>query len=255
MKYCIAITRTIQPDTLSFLTNHSIMKKLILIAVICSLAWSANAQDSTQSNNYKNEFGLDVTGFLQQFLYMNGSQFPNYYTPVYYLTYRRHIGKCNLRAAIGGLYYHQPFESPFINDQNEYERNTQQFDLRVGWEWTSEISRRWQAFYGLDYRQGFMHDYNDAPYWNAGYANGRESTTISYGIAPVLGIRFRLNERISLSTEASLNCRFETYENRRFFLSTDPNSYPPLPDVVDPKVTSFQTSFAQPLSVFLTIDF
>ncbi len=230
------------------------MKRIHLLATLCT-ALFANAQDSSQVKVYKNELGLDATGMLRQFLHFNGSQFPEYYNPVYFISYRRHFGKCNLRAAIGGLYYFEPFESPFTNDPNEYERGSQQFDLRVGFEWTSELSKRWQTFYGLDYKQGFYKDHNDAPFWNGGYANGRDTKIIGYGIAPLLGFRFRLTERISLITEASLTLKLETIESRRYFLSVDPQSFPPQPEVIDPKITRINTSFEQPLSIFFTFDF
>lgn len=230
------------------------LKQIVIIACLCAMAPSLSAQDSTRTITWKNEFGLDATGFLQQFLYFNNSQFPTYYTPVYYVTYRRHFGKCNLRSAIGGYIYHHPFETPYPNDPNSYEHNTQQLSFRIGWEWTNELAKRWQVFYGMDYLQGFLHDQNDAPYWNGGYANGRETTTIIYGIGPLLGMRFRLTDRISLSTEASLSCNLEIFQSRRYYFSTDPQVLPTIPDQKDPKATNYYTSFAQPLSVFFTFD-
>jgi hypothetical protein len=230
------------------------MKKIILILCLCATCAALPAQDSTQATRYKNEFGIDATGFLKQFVYLNGTQFPEYYTPVYYLTYRRHIGKCNLRAAIGGLVFHQPFDSPYgTGDPNSYEHSNVQVDARIGWEWTNELSRRWQVFYGADYRQGFIHDKNDAPYWNGGYAYGRETTFLSYGVAPLLGFRFRLTERLSLATEASFGFYLSTSETRKYYQPVSPQ-YPPMPDELSPKYRSYRTSFAQPLSVFITFD-
>jgi len=46
---------------------------------------------------------------------------------------------------------------------------------------------------------------NDAPYWNGGYANGYMTKSQIYGIAPLLGFRFLLNKRLSISTETSFS--------------------------------------------------
>lgn len=214
---------------------------------------SLPAQDSTQTKRYRNEFGIDATGFLKQFLYLNGTQFPEYYTPAYYLTYRHHFGKCNLRAAVGGFFEHQPLASPFSGDANSYERATVLVSARIGWEWTNELSRRWQVFYGADYRQGYTHEKNDAPYWNGGYANGRESTNLTYGVAPLLGFRFRITERLSLATEASFGFYMFSNESRKYYIPVT-SQFAPVPDEITPKRTGFYTSFAQPLSIFITFD-
>jgi hypothetical protein len=190
---------------------------------------------------------------MKQFIYINNSQFQSYYVPSYYLTYRRHFNFGNLRFAIGGAFLHQDISPAFSQDSNKYERNSRSFDIRIGWEFSNELSRRWQVFYGADFRPSVSHDKNDAPYWNAGYANGSESKTELYAIAPLLGFRFRLTNRLSLTTEASFSVNWSTVTNKRYFIPVT-SQYPPLPDVVHPAVKRTYSSFNEPIFIIITFD-
>lgn len=228
------------------------LKQIFLSICFCFAFFVVSAQDSTQTIRYKNEFGIDATGFLRQFFDFNGTQ-PAYYTPTYYLTYRRHYPKGNLRAGIGGGMELSPITSPYLNDPNEYSKQVYSANVRFGWEWTQELSKRFQVFYGVDLRPSFYYYKNDAPNWNGGYANGYESRTISAGVAPLLGFRFRINERLSLATEASFAFAFSTSESRQYFTPTS-NQFPPMSDVVVPMQYGLSTSFSQPVSLFIMFD-
>lgn len=222
------------------------MKKLIVTALMAFAVAGVYAQDTTKTKTYKNEFGLDVTGFLRQFQPSNNSSGSNYF-PVYYLTYRRHFGRCNLRAGLGGAYSMQPANSPWMRQSQV------QINARVGWEWTDEISKRWQVFYGIDYRQGFSSNRVTIPPTNSDYITHRDINMVRYGIAPVLGFRFRVNERLSLATEASLNCYVQTLRTKSSFEPVSPQT-PSRPNMTSYGNTNIYTSFAQPLSIFFTFD-
>jgi|SRR5580698_9520112 len=79
------------------------MKKLSFIIGLCIVSLSINAQDTTKTKQHLNEFGIDATGFLKQYLNF-GQQNSSYYIPTYYLTYRRYFGCGNLRVQLGGSY-------------------------------------------------------------------------------------------------------------------------------------------------------
>lgn len=226
--------------------------KNLLLSLICLVLFSeSKGQDSARV--YKNEFGLDATGFVKQFFYLNGTQFPTEYSPLYYLSYRRKFKKGNIRFAVGGYAEHIPFTSPYTGDTNNYTRDAQSVSARIGWEFFNDISRRWQIFYGADFLNGYDHVQDDAPFWNGGYANGYETKTVIYGIGAMLGVRFRINDRISLLTESSLAFLFSTYDNRKYFLPTN-SQYQPLPDITTPRMQRYYTSFAQPVSLYFTFD-
>src|SRR5688572_21238722 len=180
---------------------------MTFFVLISTSTFSQIISDTTKTGKVRrHELGLDITGFLKQFLNFNFDPFySSTYYPTYYLTYRLHFEKMNLRMAIGGDGEYNDFVSPYPTDSNyRYERKTFSIDYRIGIEGFSNIGKRWQIYYGADFRPSFTYTKNDAPYWNGGYANGSESFTQVYGLSPLIGFRFRINSRLSFTTEASI---------------------------------------------------
>ena len=113
----------------------------------------------------------------------------------------------------------------------------------------SEINKRWQVYYGLDFRMSISNSDVENPYPTADNLRRTLSNRQSYGLAPVLGFRFKLNKRLSLTTESSITLNY-----MRFNGST---SYTYLGNRIEYKVpagSSVYSSFSQPLSVIVTID-
>jgi hypothetical protein len=229
------------------------MKKLFIPALLLLFTPMSYSQDISPAKVYKNELGVDVTGFIKNILPSSNGQFVEYYVPTYYITYRRHFKPGNIRSAIGGSYLSNDISPAFALDSNSYHNLGYSLDFRLGWEFISELSKRWQLYYGLDFRPTLLYSKNDAPYWNGGYANGREFSSRILGFAPILGFRWRLNHRISLTTETSLALNFEQRKNRNYFIPVT-SQYPSLPDIEDPVEKKIYTSFSQPLSIIFTID-
>lgn len=227
------------------------MKKYFLSTMLLVCFLSASSQDI---KTHKNEFGLDFTGFARQFLFNNNDEFSsNYYDPIYFVTYRRHIKKSNLRFGIGGSYEDKHYPSSNPNDSLRYHSVNNSVDLRLGYEFTSEIAKRWQVFYGVDLRSSISHYKNDAPFNNAGYANGSEGRNNTYGVAPVLGVRFRITDRLSLLTEANFAFNIQKETSSKYFIPLS-DQYPPLPDVGPETTNRTFTSFTKPLALYLTFD-
>ncbi len=231
------------------------MKKFMSSTFLLIVVSFASGQDSASINKkYHNEFGIDATGFMKQFIYISNSQYGGpYYTPTYYLTYRRHLKPGNIRFAIGmGLKY-QNVQSPLEEDQNNYNNSSFEFDARIGWEFCEKLSKRWEVFYGLDFRPTYLYEKNDVRYWNGGYANGYEQTSKTYSLAPLLGFRFKLNDRLSLTTEASFSVSHFENQSRNYFIPVT-DQYPAKEDIVNPKNKGNYTNFTQPLFIIITFD-
>ncbi len=227
------------------------MKTYILLLLLSAFAF-LNLDASAQSDSlpqYKNEFGLDVTGTIRFFTkFQNTSDYS--YVPTYYLTYRRYFRPGNIRFGIGGDGYTQEQPSPY-GDSAIFKDNSSTLDLRLGWEFKSELSKRWQVYYGLDFRFSFGNRKNEAAFFNGGYAVGFESHFTTVGLAPVLGFRFRINDRISLLTEANFSVNMSKYyKNRNFYTPIPGSGSPQLPDVTAPNTKSLYTQFAQPVAVY-----
>lgn len=96
-----------------------------------------------------------------------------------------------------------------------YQENSYAFNIRAGWEWNTSLSKRWTVFYGGDLRYGYAFEKDEAIYFNAGYAQGTEQSANVFGLAPVLGIRFIINGRISLITEATFSVNYGIGERKQ----------------------------------------
>jgi len=230
------------------------MKKLTLTLFLALSIAISFSQDSTYTKVYHNEFGMDGTSFVKQFLNFNSGEYSSYYLPVYYLTYRRKFKFGNIRSAIGGSYSDYDRNPAFEDDNNKYHYNSYSLSSRIGWEFYSNLNTRWQVYYGLDFKYMISYTKNDTPYWNGGYANGIESKTNIYAIAPLLGFRLMLNKRLSLSTETSFSLNWQDDYVRKYFIPVT-DQYPSLPDEISPKTKKVLTSFSQPVSLFVTFYF
>jgi hypothetical protein len=199
-----------------------------------------------------NELGVDMAPFLK--FYLNFSGNGGVYQPNYMLTYRRYFKKSNFRAGIGGNYLHSEIPSPYNGDslKTKYLNKQSSFAVRIGYEFFQEISRLWQVYYGADLITNYSHQRNDVTNWNDGYAAGQENTSTGFAIAPVLGIRFRINKRISLTTESSFLFQYTSTSAYHYYLPVT-SAYPPKAN--SPKTTNkvFGTSFNYPLSLILTL--
>ncbi len=229
------------------------MKKTLLTAATALSFFASTAQETKDPfKPHNNEFGVDATGFIRQFFNFDVGGGSNY-GPNYYITYRRHFGPGNLRFAIGGDYAAMDIPAGFPDDMNVYRSQSMSLDFRIGWEFKTELSKRWQVFYGLDFRPSFISGKDDASFFNGGYANGFETSSQNYGFAPLLGFRFRLTNRISLLTETSFAFNIQKISQRQYFTPVT-SDYPALPDIKKENQKRVYTSYAQPLSVFITFD-
>ncbi len=230
------------------------MKKTLLLFGFLAFTYVFQGQSQPSSvETYKNEIGLDATSFIKYYINFGQNEFSPSYSSNYFITYRRHLSKSNIRFAIGGDLRDNDIAPGFEADSNSYHNHSHWLALRIGWEKYTDMNTRWQVFYGIDFKPSFSYSKNDAPYWNGGYANGIESKTREYSIAPLLGFRYRLNQRISLSTEANLSINWRHQESRRYYIPVT-SDYPDKPDDASPNIDLFFTKFNQPISIFITFD-
>src|SRR5690348_16042423 len=124
------------------------MKKIFIACLFASVSLVSVAQhDTTTTKQYHNEFGIDATSFIKQFFNFNQQQFQAYYTPVYYLSYRRFFRTGDIRAAIGGSFLNnQSVGNNYGNDSTIYTNKDYSLDVRIGWEFFNNLSKHWQVF-------------------------------------------------------------------------------------------------------------
>lgn len=151
---------------------------------------------------FKNEIGVDITALIEQVLNFNPPEFFTPYSATYQGTYKRHLDDFSVRVGIGIRGNNENLNINSVEDERI--RNRFQLDYRIGIERQIVLSNRWNFFFGLDYRSSRLTSMNNFGFQNGGWRVGSEFRSISNGLAPLIGIDFRINERIMLQTEASL---------------------------------------------------
>lgn len=212
------------------------MKKLILLLISITIMQPAYGSDTTTTKKHKHEIGIDMTNFVKSYLNFGGQNYSGInYQPAYYLSYRYLLSESiNIRSGIG-LHYKQTNLNGY-NSPNQLMSTQRGIDLRIGIERYYELSKRFQAYYGLDLRPGYSYYKSDANYANAGYFNGSEQESMNYSLSPILGIRFKINSRLSLFTEANYQLVLTSGWQRKFYTPQDA-TYPVIPSLkLSPKI-------------------
>ncbi len=226
-----------------------------LFVVMLAVGTASSARSDTLLHVHHHEAGVDVTAFLRQFLSWgvpNGDN-TNYLLSPWVLSYRYHLKHWNLRFGVGGMIsdVEQPDYS-YSNPTETTRRKQTELDLRVGAERYQELSKRWQVFYGLDFRPSWQYSQNDYHYSNGGYRYGSDSRQQDLAFAPLLGLRYHITKRFSLHTETSFAFMRSDSELHSYTVPIV-DGYPPLPDTRQ-RTGSFRTVFQTPLSVIATFD-
>jgi len=189
--------------------KNLIITLLIIIPLFLTTTTPADAQEPVTPRQNTHEIGTDAMPFIHGLNIFNSGPFftPNSdlynlgYRNPYSLIYRKHFNKYSARMGVGGSVY---FDAITVNDTTEILRNSTSFKIRAGIEGKTELGKRWQSFYGMDFFYRMDRDHSDNMFSNAGQVIGADLKIINFGISPMLGFRFRINSRISLSTETNI---------------------------------------------------
>lgn len=166
------------------------MKKTLLFILIAFQiqGFAQDVEPSTSTSNYNRQIGIDATSLLTLFVNSNGSFNNN----LYFLNFKKASKKGNFRFGFGG-----DFE---IEERNSGTNSDFGFNLRFGEERYVDFGKQWRAYYGWDFRTNLS-------FISFG-SNDNSQTQIALGAAPVIGLQFRINSRLSVSTEAAYNAFF-----------------------------------------------
>lgn len=167
------------------------MKNLLLIIklipVLIFLPTGLFAQDSIKiKKRFRQEIGLDIANTI--FLVRKNEN-------IYLLNYKYHFNKHAIRAGLN------------LNYETNYD-GQQSIDSRIGFEWKSTI-KKWQVFYGVDL------GYSYTKY------NFQKNLIRQYIFAPLIGFRYFISPRFSISTEPKIYLKYLQYRNPESF---NPNS-------------------------------
>jgi len=170
------------------------MKRIIAIAgLILSCFLLVNAQNEDKADQKtKFEVGLNVSNFVKSFVSLNTQTIqtaPYFVVLRYKEKYRFHFGfKGN-----DGV----DFAS---NEGNLNDQTKLKFDLKLGYQFNKLLGRKWKTHYGVD----LVGKYEIEQFTNTS-VNDVVTTSVESaygGISPFLGLQFKINDHLTLLTEA-----------------------------------------------------
>lgn len=178
------------------------MKKLFFTTVaffVLTITYGQTAILDTTKKEFKNVIGVDVTALLRQF-FNEGSTTNFYYNYPIVISYRRIFHSNNaLRLGIGG---YVDAQNGFTNDTIGGNGNRYAFNIRGGYEHYCYLGKRFMYYFGADMIGGYSY-VNSEHHWSTTTSSTQTTTISSCGLAPLLGIVFKINDCMSVSTEAN----------------------------------------------------
>lgn len=230
------------------------MRVLLIIALLASRLITS-AQSENPNRVHRHEVGVDATSMIGYYVAHAGVGEP-FYLPSspYMFTYRYHLRKFNIRFGAGGAASDIEREATWYGSQpgETYHDKRSELALRLGIEHAQELTKRWQVYYGIDFRPDWEVSNNGWTFSNAGYRHARRSSAQTLAGAAVLGIRFRITPRFSLLTEGSFAYAATVHEVRDV-TTPQAEQYPPIPPD-ESKTRSSGTSFTAPFLIVAAFD-
>lgn len=219
------------------------MRPLLATLLFCCAA-SSGAQDTVRRvPAFRHEITLDVTGLVP---YFNADSWTGNYGPnyPYYLNYRYHLTGCAIRYGVGVYGGSSSNEGDGIQDHSTASVIVQQ---RLGVERWNALAPRWALGGGID----LVHRYEEVrSKWEFTDGSTDDRTDIGSGRGGglVLGLRFKLIERLWLGTETHWYLMATTTRHDKTF-SSDPT--------YDEHYTerSLRSEFQYPVNVLVTVRF
>jgi len=183
--------------------TNKLLTTTLFLSFFCTTTL-LNAQDEFDDATYNQIWGLNVTGFANQFLSFNSVESPQ---GPYLITYKKVTGDKAFRMGFGANVLVTTGEDG--NSFVPFEQTVYGFDLRLGSEKRHNLSKRWLFTTGIDGLVGVNHTKFES--FNNFGSGEQKSTSFLAGVGPALGIHFRISNRVSIGTESSI---YLTYSHR-----------------------------------------
>ena len=158
------------------------------------------------------------------------------------ITYKYHYGSKAFRLGLGGNFSQIDEDTDGNGNRTT---NNNRFDIRLGYEWNKQITKRWAFYSGMDILAG--NDFSSSVSDNFERVETSTRTT-TVGGGPILGIQFFINSHISLMTEGSLYYKHSMVNTKETFsLNAEFNS--------DETNSRNDLNFGLPTALFFVIRF
>ncbi len=175
--------------------NYSGKKYVLLLLMALYLGQPCLAQNQPITSTNRHEIGFDITTLLDYTIFKSTLNYPK----LYQVMYRYHFTKWDIRSGIGVNFGEG---ERLTNDTSQLISNNNYFAFRAGVEGKIDFKKRWQFFYGFDVitrRTVSTSALINSSLYDTEYVD----KLTRYGVAPLLGLRFKINKRVSITTESN----------------------------------------------------
>lgn len=205
------------------------MKSFVLIC-LCFLPFGLFAQNDSQGDNpnrvRNNEIGFDMTALWRQVL---GTQ--SFGNNDYFMTYRHYMKGFNINAGLGFNYNKEYSDNPGQpNTDNTKTEISRMLNYRIGLEKRTPFFKDIEGMYGLYFNQHFSSVFNDGLWQSAGFSLGQFLNVYQTGLAPFIGIRYNITDRIGIETSSYINFYYELKKLDQFSRYIGPVAGNPIPE-------------------------
>jgi|GEM_PF-2007516 len=195
----------------------------------------------TSKKNFNNVIGVDLAALI---ILVSNGEGSSYLNQPYMLTYRHFFKSNGIRIGIGGNFDKSASEN---SDSTTTDSERYLVNAGIGYERYVYLSRRWNFYFGADAIFRFEHR-SSYDQWNPTSSRNERWEGFGFGVSPVLGIQFKVSQRISLATETSYDVLYYKRMTERY---SKPNS------IYDTKSDywSLKTTYYPPTTVSLRVHF
>lgn len=156
------------------------------------------SQDLPDLKAYKNDIGFNTAILLNGIISANQAPFDFMY---------KNQKSSNTALRIGASIFASVNTNFYGSSVNYDKRDNWAFDILFGKEKQHQLSKRWIFHYGADVK-AYYSNYKAQTYNNSQLSYQSETVNWGGGVAPFLGIRFQILERLYVATEASLRIAY-----------------------------------------------
>ena len=182
----------------------------LICVIFLNLCFAQDTKDSVVSGNYKNEIGILI-----------------WRSSPWLISYKRYV-KANkaIRIGLGGGNYNFDLTTVSRNTKNASLSDRVRGNLRLGFQCQKNILQKFYFYYGIDLTFSYSFQSTKSEFYRDPSIKIKKNDKYIYitgGLAPVAGLKFTLNSRISFSTEVLPMALF--YYRLRETTYSDPNYF------------------------------
>jgi hypothetical protein len=213
------------------------MRYKLLLLILIGVGSIELYGQSESKPQIKDDISINITSILGNLLSLNDNSSGSPYG----LSYRHFYKTTALRVSVNGSYNKSTDRDEFFN---EIDSKLLDLNVRLGYEYITELSAKTSFMYGLDLVSSYNSEVSQIFSFNSGFLFEQKDTELLYGLGPAIRFQYKINDRVALMTESSL-----------YFMLGNNKTTSNDPSIPESETDISAVELKMPQSLFLTISF